>query len=56
MKLKQLNDEEKKLLSQKINEYGHWFHNIEIAKGVYTNPDSEYPANRWKIVAPYVNR
>jgi len=54
MKLKQLSEEGKKLLSQKINEYGPWFHNIEIAKGVYTNPDSEYASNRWKIVAPFV--
>ena len=54
MKLKRLNDEEKKLLSQKINEYKNWFHNIEIAEEVYTNPDSEYSSNRWKIIAPYV--
>lgn len=50
--LKQLSkDKEDKIIS-KINELAPWFHNIELANGIFTNPKSDYPLDRWKIVEP----
>jgi tRNA (mo5U34)-methyltransferase len=34
---------------------GWWYHNVELAPGVWTNPAAgEYPAARWQHVEPYV--
>ena len=48
---------EQESLQQRIRELGPWFHNYELASGVFTNPDhsgpgSDYPARRWKHVEP----
>ena len=44
-----------KLIKQ-IEDLGPWFHNFEIAGGVWTNPDGDgpgfdYPAGRWGAIA-----
>jgi tRNA (mo5U34)-methyltransferase len=44
-------------LRQRIAELGPWFHNFEIARDVWTNPDgagpgADYPARRWHHVEP----
>jgi tRNA (mo5U34)-methyltransferase len=50
--------DENRRLHQSIKELNPWFHNYEIAKGVWTNPDGvspgpDYPARRWTQVAPW---
>jgi len=42
---------------QQIGELGPWFHNFELASGVWTNPEGagpgfDYPARRWAVLAP----
>lgn len=49
-KTKNLSSHEKEKLMLKIKDLQPWFHNIEIAKGVYTNPDGDYQDKRWEIV------
>jgi tRNA (mo5U34)-methyltransferase len=55
---KVVTEDEKRLLRNGIAAIGPWFHNFEIAKGVWTNPDGagpgeDYPARRWTHVAPW---
>ena len=50
--------EETRQLQQDIAALAPWFHNYEIAKGVWTNaggasPGADYPARRWVHVAPW---
>lgn len=54
MKLQQLTHESENELRAKIKELDPWFHNIELAKGVFTNESPDYPQRRWKVIAPYV--
>src|SRR5690348_12124796 len=51
-KPKELSPEEKQRVISKINELSPWFHNIEIARGIFTNPKSNYPLERWHAVEP----
>jgi tRNA (mo5U34)-methyltransferase len=49
--------EERAKLVAKIEELGPWFHNYEIASGVWTNPfgrppGAEYPLVRWSLIEP----
>ena len=44
-------------LTAKIAELGPWFHNMNLADGIWTNPGNngpgpDYPAWRWNLVAP----
>jgi tRNA (mo5U34)-methyltransferase len=53
-----VSEEERRHLQQGITALGPWFHNFEIAKGVWTNPGGagpgpDYPARRWIHVAPW---
>jgi tRNA (mo5U34)-methyltransferase len=42
-------------LRRKIDALGYWYHNIELAPGVWTNPaQGQYPLARWQIIEPYV--
>jgi tRNA (mo5U34)-methyltransferase len=47
---------QRNLVEQKIKELGPWFHNFQVAEGVWTNPESgpgpQYPDSRWKVVEP----
>ena len=50
--------EDARLLQRRVAELGPWFHNYEIAKGVWTNPDGagpgpDYPARRWAHIKPW---
>jgi tRNA (mo5U34)-methyltransferase len=51
--------EEKRKMIQRVEELGPWFHNYELADGVWTNPHGDlpgfdYPARRWAVIAPMV--
>ena len=53
-----VSDEETHKLQQDLAALAPWFHNFEIAKGVWTNargdgPGPDYPARRWSLVAPW---
>ena len=54
MSPKDLPSHQKEILISRIKEMGPWFHNIEIAKDVYTNPNSDYPLNRWKVLEQHL--
>lgn len=42
-------------LRRKIDALGVWYHNIELAPGVWTNPArGDYPRARWRIIEPYI--
>ena len=48
---------ESRSIRKKVSELGPWFHNMNIAKGIWTHPENDaagpdYPASRWKIVQP----
>jgi tRNA (mo5U34)-methyltransferase len=47
---------EKEFVKRKIVELGPWFHNFQIAKGIWTNPEGgpgpQYPDSRWKAIQP----
>ncbi len=54
---KKISDDARRSLIQQINELGPWFHNFEIASGVWTNPSGrfpgmEYPLERWRLIEP----
>src|ERR1041385_5782853 len=41
----------------KIRSLGPWFHNMNIARGLWTHPENEgagpdYPAWRWRLIKP----
>src|SRR5215475_13351023 len=49
--------EERARLVAKIDDLGPWFHNYEIASGVWTNasgrlPGPDYPLVRWSLIEP----
>lgn len=44
-------------IQRKIRELGPWFHNMNIAKGLWTHPENEgagpdYPGWRWNVLQP----
>lgn len=42
-------------LRREIDELRPWYHNLELAPGVWTNPAmGDYPRRRWDIIAPHV--
>jgi tRNA (mo5U34)-methyltransferase len=42
-------------LRKKIDSMGFWYHNIQLAPGVWTNPArGDYPRSRWNVIEPYV--
>jgi tRNA (mo5U34)-methyltransferase len=48
---------EKTIISETVKELSPWFHNYEIAAGVWTNPSGqfpgiEYPLQRWRLIQP----
>ena len=50
-------ESERQAIAAKIDELAPWFHNYEIASGVWTNasdrfPGIEYPLNRWRLIEP----
>src|SRR5947207_3303763 len=50
---------ESRNLRQKIKELGPWFHNMNIANGIWTHlesggPGPDYPAWRWNVIQPLV--
>ena len=50
-------DAERPGLAERIEQLGPWFHNYEIASGVWTNPlgqspGVEYPLTRWQLIEP----
>jgi tRNA (mo5U34)-methyltransferase len=52
-----VSDTERRVINQRVEELGLWFHNYEIASGVWTNgvgegPGIEYPLSRWRIIEP----
>src|SRR2546422_6143582 len=54
---KEISDDARSGLIQQVNELGPWFHNFEIASGVWTNPSGrfpgiEYPSERWRLIEP----
>jgi tRNA (mo5U34)-methyltransferase len=54
-----LDAEDIRRVRQRVAELAPWFHNYEIAKGVWTNADGagpgpDYPARRWAHVKPWV--
>lgn len=42
----------KDLLRDQIQSLAPWFHNIELASGVWTNEGSDYPQRRWEYIEP----
>jgi tRNA (mo5U34)-methyltransferase len=50
--------EEAEKIRHGITSLGSWFHNYEIAKGIWTNaegasPGPDYPARRWSCIKPW---
>jgi tRNA (mo5U34)-methyltransferase len=50
---------ERAALIQRVQELGPWFHNYELASGVWTNPSGrfpgiEYPLERWRLIEPFL--
>jgi tRNA (mo5U34)-methyltransferase len=49
---------EREFIEQKVRELGPWFHNFQIADGVWTNPDGapgpQYPHMRWQLIKPWL--
>ncbi|HEX3128916.1 MAG TPA: DUF1698 domain-containing protein [Thermoanaerobaculia bacterium] len=43
------------VLRRRIAELGPWYHNLELAPGVWTNPAmGDYPRLRWSLIEPHV--
>src|SRR5207244_6629889 len=54
---REVSDGARRILIQQVTELGPWFHNFEIASGVWTNPSGrfpgvEYPLERWCLIEP----
>ncbi len=50
-------DTEARAITARVQELGPWFHNYEIASGIWTNssgrfPGIEYPLGRWRLIEP----
>jgi tRNA (mo5U34)-methyltransferase len=42
-------------LKRRIADLGVWYHNVELAPGVWTNPAmGDYPHSRWSLIEPHV--
>ncbi|HXT50798.1 MAG TPA: DUF1698 domain-containing protein [Thermoanaerobaculia bacterium] len=42
-------------LRQQIESLAPWYHNVELAPGVWTNPArGNYPQQRWRLIEPWV--
>jgi tRNA (mo5U34)-methyltransferase len=42
-------------LTERIRTLGPWYQNIEVAPGVWTNPEmGDYPRSRWRTLEPWV--
>ncbi len=42
-------------LQRRIESLGHWYHNVELAPGIWTNPvRGDYPMRRWRTIEPHV--
>jgi tRNA (mo5U34)-methyltransferase len=42
-------------LKKRIAGLGFWYHNLELAPGVWTNPAmGDYPRARWRLIEPYL--
>lgn len=55
--LRSLSDKERDVLLAEIARLAPWFHDIEIAEGIWTNPEGtgpgrDYPASRWRLIQP----
>jgi tRNA (mo5U34)-methyltransferase len=53
-----LDGDEARRVRQRVAELAPWFHNYEIAKGIWTNaegasPGPDYPARRWAHIKPW---
>lgn len=43
------------VLRRRIADLGVWYHNLELAPGVWTNPAmGDYPRLRWNLIEPHV--
>src|SRR5262249_24881277 len=54
---REVGDAERVALTQRVEELGPWFHNYELASGVWTNasgrfPGIDYPLERWRLIEP----
>ena len=53
-----LSAQQREIVENRIRELGPWFHNFQIADGVWTNPDEEpgpqYPNVRWQLIKPWL--
>ena len=50
-----VSESQRRAILSRIAELGFWFHNYEIARGVWTNPSDkepgiDYPLKRWKLI------
>jgi tRNA (mo5U34)-methyltransferase len=54
---REIGEDERTALGRRVDELGPWFHNYELASGVWTNPSGrfpgvEYPLERWRLIEP----
>jgi tRNA (mo5U34)-methyltransferase len=54
---RQISEEERQSILRQVEELGPWFHNYQIAGGIWTNPygrgpGANYPGSRWEFVRP----
>jgi len=53
---RRLSGAQQEAVKRKVAELGPWFHNFQIAEGIWTNPESgpgpHYPDTRWKLIEP----
>ena len=57
---RQAGDAERGTLARRVDELAPWFHNYELASGVWTNPSGrfpgiEYPLTRWRLIEPLLS-
>ncbi len=57
---RRLTEPERQLVLQKVRDLGPWFHNFQLARGVWTCPDDafpgpQYPDSRWKVIEPLIS-
>jgi tRNA (mo5U34)-methyltransferase len=56
---REVGEAERLALTQRVEELGPWFHNYELASGVWTNPSGrfpgiEYPLERWRLIEQFL--
>jgi tRNA (mo5U34)-methyltransferase len=53
---RRLSATEQEAVKRKVAELGPWFHNFQIAEGIWTNPEGgpgpHYPDIRWNLIEP----